>query len=178
MKNKILFSFMVAVFVFLFLFVNSSQILAAKDPSEKSEKKEMEESHLTPLLKELVKKTKEKDKKIPIIITFKSDPIRTHGFGQRLNRQEIENELKKQANDSQSVVLKYLKGKEQAKRVENIHSSWLNNSISVKATKDVIQELGKREDLDEIVLDRPVEIQQKKHKKVKMDQNKSKETAE
>jgi hypothetical protein len=126
-------------------------------------------------LQKVIDKAKGSDKKIPIILVVKTPAVSLSDDHHPKERSELI--LKKQqiARESQSGVLKFLADKKNIVKVDSIRSFWINNSISMNATADLILGLAKRTDVEEITTEKTVEIQQKKiEKKIEEDRSKIK----
>ncbi|MBI1821252.1 MAG: hypothetical protein HYR79_06035 [Nitrospirae bacterium] len=121
-----------------------------------------EPSRISADLQKKIDTAENKDKKIPVIITFKAPVSSSRPLKGPTSRYEIITGKQREAEESQSAVLTFLKEKEKSGGVENIQSFWINNSLSVKAAPEVILLLGKRDDLQEIIFDGPVTLQAKK----------------
>ena len=116
-------------------------------------------SRISADLQKKIDTAENKDKKIPVIITFKQPVSSSRPLKGPTTRYEIITGKQRVAEESQAGVLIFLKEKEKAGEVENIQSFWINNSLSVKAVPEVILLLGKRDDLQEIIFDGPVTLQ-------------------
>lgn len=97
---------------------------------------------------------KDSSESISINIIFKSQ-LNVDELNQRANnynnknhkRQYVISELKNFSEKTQQEVLSIIKAEENRGEVSNIICHWLSNSITCNATKDVIEELSKREDI-------------------------------
>ncbi|WP_075619147.1 carboxypeptidase regulatory-like domain-containing protein [Paenisporosarcina indica] len=107
----------------------------------------------------------EKEKEIDVIIRMKDRPNLDKVYGQvkaKTNRTEnittINKHLKEKANASQIGIQKalaVLEGKGKAKKKESL---WIINGLTATVTKDALDELKKRDDVAEIVLDETLSL--------------------
>ncbi|WP_407453633.1 hypothetical protein, partial [Methanobrevibacter sp.] len=94
------------------------------------------------------------DEKISINIIFKAQLDRAD-LRERSNqysdketkRQAVIKELKNFSAETQHEVFSIIKSSESKNEVTNVVSHWLTNAITCTATKDVIEELAKRDDI-------------------------------
>ena len=92
--------------------------------------------------------------KISINIIFKSQLDRSElaerssqFIDKETKRQAVIKELKNFSEESQQEVLSIIKSAESRNEVSNIVCHWLSNSITCTTTKDVIEQLAKRDDI-------------------------------
>ena len=107
----------------------------------------------------------EKEKEIDVIIRMKDRPNLNEVFSQvkgKKNRTEkittINEHLKGKATASQKGIqqaLASLEGKGQAKKKESL---WIINGMTATVTKEALDELNKRDDVSEIVLDENIKF--------------------
>ena len=94
------------------------------------------------------------DEKISINIIFKAQLDRAdlkersnQYLDKETKRQAVIKELKNFSAETQHEVLSMIKSSESKNEVTNVVSHWLTNAITCTATKDVIEELAKRDDI-------------------------------
>lgn len=110
-------------------------------------------------------KALEKEEKIDVIIRMKDRPNLDKVYGQvkaKTNRTEkittINKHLKDKANESQIGIQKalaVLEGKGKAKKKDSL---WIINGLTATVTKEALDELNKRDDVAEIVLDETLSL--------------------
>ena len=94
------------------------------------------------------------DEKISINIIFKAQLDRfdlkersNQYLDKETKRQAVIKELKNFSAETQHEVFSIIKSSESKNEVTNVVSHWLTNAITCTATKDVIEELAKRDDI-------------------------------
>ena len=101
----------------------------------------------------LDKADKNASETISINIIFKSQldveelNLRTNNLSKNEKRQHVISELKNFSEKTQHEVISTIKAEESRGEVSNIISHWLSNSITCNASREVIEELSKRNDI-------------------------------
>lgn len=105
------------------------------------------------------------DEMIDVSIVFKSQinsaklQAKAEKNSDRSTRREfVVDELKEFSLKKQSDVMSYLQAEEKGGRVSNINSLWIVNSISCKATKDVIYRLSSHPDVAVLTYNKEVQL--------------------
>ncbi|MEO0230937.1 MAG: S8 family serine peptidase [candidate division WOR-3 bacterium] len=109
---------------------------------------------ITPSLREILNNSG-KDEKIPVIVHMREKPDyeRIKNFPEK----EYVEFIKKFSENSQKDILNYLKNF--SDRIEEIKNFWIFNGFYLKATKDVIEAIAEREDVEYIIEDFLIEIE-------------------
>lgn len=71
----------------------------------------------------------------------------TRSMSREVRRRTVIEELKIQSNRSQTDLLDYLREKEERREVSDVSSLWILNAVNVIATKEVVSELSRRDDI-------------------------------
>ncbi|MEO0088773.1 MAG: S8 family serine peptidase [candidate division WOR-3 bacterium] len=109
-------------------------------------------SLISPELSEIIKTAKDNEL-IPINIILKeqfdSDVLNrmVDGLPKKIRRVEVARILKTFSYEKQANLVSYLKAKENVGKVNGIVQLWIGNIVHCKATKDVILEVEKRDDV-------------------------------
>ncbi|MCS7250801.1 MAG: S8 family serine peptidase, partial [candidate division WOR-3 bacterium] len=109
-------------------------------------------SLISPELSEIIKTAKEDDL-IPINIILKeqfdSEILNrmVDGLPKKIRRAEVARILKTFSYEKQANLVAYLRAKESTGKVSDIIQLWIGNIVHCKATKDVILEVEKRNDV-------------------------------
>lgn len=110
------------------------------------------------------------DELIPIDIVLKEQydisALRTEvlRLPRVLKRTRVAEILQTFAAEKQQSLLDYLENKERQGKVRNIKSLWIHNGVYCRATKDVVVELHKRQDVEYVDYDlKPIEMPKPEH---------------
>ena len=75
-------------------------------------------------------------------------------------RKTVINTLKEKAETSQNSVVSYLSSEKLSGKVEKIQSFYIANIVYVKANKEVIEEIAKRDDVEKIYFNDIIELEE------------------
>lgn len=101
------------------------------------------------------------DELIQVNISFKDniDKISLQKIVSKLTKKEkrivVKNALKNKAISTQKSLLTFIKEMEKTGKAKQIRSLWINNLVSVKVTKDVIEAISKMTEIESIEYDEP-----------------------
>lgn len=75
-----------------------------------------------------------------------------------LRHKEVVNSLRSLSKSSQKELISFLEKEKKKGKVEKFKSFWISNLLSLKATKDLIKKIGRRQDVDVIYPNYPVTL--------------------
>jgi len=145
MINK--FNLLIMKFTYLIVFILALSFLNAQDNSGSS--------IITDDLMEQMNQKSEKDLiRVNIRLTEQYDINNIKNALLTMDKEDrryfVINELKAFRDETQKDILNFIEAKMQFKQARLIHSLWITNTVTCFATKDVINELALRGDIDRI----------------------------
>ncbi|WP_047981800.1 carboxypeptidase regulatory-like domain-containing protein [Ornithinibacillus contaminans] len=106
------------------------------------------------------------EEKVSVIIHMKDDTTSAKNVladaEKKTSREErlqhVQNQLQRIAETSQSAVLRQLDSFSQKGQAEEIKPLWIINGIATRVTKEALEELAKRDDVEKILLEKVFEV--------------------